>query len=156
MPPHGVQNHGRCLVSFILTLVFRQTTRATANHLFHPRQPIHSPAASMCTPFHRVFDQQFSTRRVHLHLQGKFLHLSSRLSSTFCTTCSQSQHILSISDGGSKLPVHSPNAKGWGLNPPRYPPELGWDQPQGYPLLCLDMYALHAVPLPQQPAHPPR
>ena len=143
------------LVSFILNLAFRQTTRATANHSFHPHQPIHSSAASACTCFHRVFDQQFSTRHMHLHLHGKFLHLSSRLSSTFCVAYSQSQHILSISDGSSQLPAHPPNAKGRGLDPLRYPPEPGRDQPRGHLLLSLDTYAPHAMPLPQQPAHPP-
>ena len=95
-----------------------------------------------------MFNQQFSTWHIHLHLHGKFLHPSSRLSSTFCATYSWSQHILSISDGRSQLLAHPPNAKGWGLNPLRYPPEPGWDQPQGHPLLPLEMYAPYAMPLP--------
>ena len=95
-------------------------------------------------------------QHIHLHLQGKFLHLSSRLSHTFCATCSQSQHILSISDGSSQLPAHPRNAKGWGPNPPSYPPEPGRNQPWGHLLLSLDTYAPYAAPLPRWPVHPPR
>ena len=46
MPPVECINRSTRLVSFILTLAFRQTTRATPNRSC---QPIHSPAASACT-----------------------------------------------------------------------------------------------------------
>ena len=36
------------------------------------------------TRFHCMLHQPYSTRRIHLHFQGKFLHLSDRLSGTFC------------------------------------------------------------------------
>ena len=38
---------------------------------------------SACTRFHYVLHQLYSTRHIHLHLQGKFLHLPGKLSSTF-------------------------------------------------------------------------
>ena len=77
------------------------------------------------THFHCMLHQLYSTRCIHLHLQGKFLHLSGRLSGTFCTARSWSQHVLSISDGGSQFPVHPSNAKACGLHPVRHPPEPG-------------------------------
>ena len=37
----------------------------------------------------------------------------------------------------------------------RYPPEPGWDQPRGHLFLPPAAYSPHAMPLPQQPVHPP-
>ena len=49
MPPMECINCSTDLVPFILILTIRQTTRATPNHSLHQRQPIHSPAVSVCT-----------------------------------------------------------------------------------------------------------
>ena len=92
---------------------------------------------------------------IHLHLQGKFLHLSCRLSHVFRIAHSQCKLILLISDGGSQLQAHPPNAQEWGIHPMRYLPEPGWDQPRGHPFLSHAAYSQHAMPLPRRPAHPP-
>ena len=85
--------------------------------------------------------------------------VSSFISQVGCSTQSAplipSQHILSISDGSSQLPVHPPNAKGQGLYPVIYSPEPGWNQPRGHPFLSPAVYSLHAMPLPCWPAHSP-
>ena len=92
---------------------------------------------------------------IHLHLQGKFLHFPSGLSSIFRIARSWCNLILLISDGSSQLRVHPPNAQGWGLYPVRYTPEPGQDQPRGHSFLSPAAYSLHAMPLPRSPAHPP-
>ena len=92
---------------------------------------------------------------IHLHLQGKFLHLSCILSGIFRMACSQCKLILLISDGGSQLRAHPPNAQGQGIYPARYLAEPGWDQPRGHPFLSHASYSQHATPLPWQPVHPP-
>ena len=92
---------------------------------------------------------------IHLHLQGKFLHLLCRLSGIVRIARSWCKLVLLISDGGSQLRVHPPNAQGWGIYPMRYLTEPGWDQPRGHPLLSHVAYSQHAMPLPRQPAHPP-
>ena len=102
-----------------------------------------------------MLHQLYSTRHIHLHLQGKFLHLPGRLSGIFRIARSLCKLILPISDDSSQLQAHPPNAKGQGLYPTRYPPEPGWDQPRGHLLLSPDTYAPHAARLPQRPMHPP-
>ena len=42
-----------------------------------------------------------------------------------------------------------------GLYLTRYSPEPGWDQPRGQLFLSPAVYSPHAMPLPQQPVHPP-
>ena len=146
-------------VPFILTLTIQQTT-AAPNHLLHQRQSVHPPAVSVCT---REVPALASTacsinytapQCIHLHLQGKFLHLPSRLSAIFCIACSRCKLILLISDGSSQLQAHPPNAQGQGIYPTRYSPEPGWDQPRGHPFLSPAAYSPHAMPLPRWPVHP--
>ena len=131
MPPVACINHGMHLVPSILTNHQTNNTSCTQQLVSST-----STSSSTCclsvysrspgTHFHCMLHQQYSTWYIHLHMQGKFLHLSGRLSSTFCTAHSQSQHVLSISDGGSQLRAHPSNAKGHGLHPMRHPPEPGW------------------------------
>ena len=104
-PPAECINHGTCHVPFILTLTIRQTT-ATPHHLLHQCRSIHPPAASAC--IHVLASTACSTNYttpqcIHLHLQGKFLHLSCRSSGIFHIARSRCKLILLISDGGSQL-----------------------------------------------------
>ena len=153
MPPHGVHkprytpcslhsdsdhqtNNSRTQLLTSSTSISSSTSHVSV----YPQSP--------GTHFQCMLHQLYSTRRIHLHLQGKFLHLPGRLSGTFHLARPRCKLIFSISDGGSQLRVHPPNAKGWGLYPMRYPPEPGRDQPRGHLLLSPDMYAPHAAPLP--------
>ena len=123
-------NHGTHHVPFILTLTIQQTT-AAPNHMLHQCQSIHPPAVSACTCEILALTSTACSinytapQCIHLHLQGKFLHLSCRLSGVFCIAHSWCKLILLISDGGSQLRAHPPNVQGWGLYPMRYPPDPG-------------------------------
>ena len=156
MPPMECINRGTHHFPFILTLTIRQTT-AAPYHSLHQCRSIHPSAVSAC--IHILTSTACSInytapQRIHLHLQGKFLHLLCRLSGVFCIARSRCKLILLISDGGSQLRAHPPNAQGWGIHPTRYPAESGWDQPRGHPFLSHAAYSQHAMPLPRWPVHP--
>ena len=69
---------------------------------------IHVLASTACS------NNYTAHQRIHLHLQGKFCHLSCRLSGVFRITRSWCRLVLPISDGGSQLQAHPPNAQGRG------------------------------------------